>query len=93
MNGKPGSITGYTGDEINTGRYHVQLSGSGQTVAIRAKNIVAPDGTCVRIHGLNKAAQHNGKYGVTAGFDGERYTVKLDEKGNALKLKADNIAF
>ena len=48
----------------------------------------------MRIHGLNKAQEHNGKYGLIASFDGERYMVKLDEQGSKqLKLKPDNIAF
>jgi hypothetical protein len=51
-----------------------------------------PSGTQVTVRGLEKAAHHNGKCGVVAGFDElkMRYTVSLDE-GSSLSLRPQNL--
>ena len=74
-------------------RYHVQLP-NGRVVAVRPRNIVAPNKTVVGVQGLRSAAHHNGKSGVIRGFDGERYTVDLDRAGSQqLRLKPGNVVF
>ena len=51
-----------------------------------------PAGTAVSVHGLQGAAQHNGKGARVESYDAAagRYTVTLDD-GDALKIKFDNL--
>ena len=112
MNGQRGRIINVTrggfkrgggGSNMDTGpetghqedRYHVQLE-SGRTIAVCAKNIVAPTTTAVQVQGLRsaQAARHNGKHGVIRNWDGDRYTVDLDAHGKQqLRLRPANVVF
>mmetsp|Transcript_6967 Transcript_6967/g.25656 ORF Transcript_6967/g.25656 Transcript_6967/m.25656 type:complete len:347 (-) Transcript_6967:2130-3170(-) len=51
-----------------------------------------PNGSTVKIHGLQSAAQNNGRSGKVIGFDGakERYLVEV-ESGETLALRGSNI--
>lgn len=48
-------------------------------------------GDRVKIKGLTKAAQHNGKFGSVVGMQGERYKVKFDDEETTLALKEANL--
>ena len=52
-----------------------------------------PGGTRVVVHGLNNAAQHNGKAAQVEDYDASsgRYTVSLEGEGDALRIKFDNL--
>ena len=56
------------------------------------KNGLLRAGTIVTITGLKSAAQHNGKRGVVRSFaeDKGRYVVRLEESGEAIRVKPDN---
>ena len=70
-NGKVGTITAYS-RPIN--RYVIKietfslLSTSSREVSVQLCNIRIPNGTLVRLEGLEHAAQWNGKYGTVARF-------------------------
>ena len=52
---------------------------------------VMPPATEVRVRGLVNASQHNGAEGTIAGFDGDRYTVRLTDDTAALRVKPENV--
>ena len=52
---------------------------------------VMPPATEVRVRGLVNASQHNGAEGTIAGFDGDRYTVRLADDAAALRVKPENV--
>jgi hypothetical protein len=90
LNGREGIVNGFGADD----RLYVSLGGhGGETVALKPANVILPAGTCIKIVGLEKAAQHNGKHGVIEAFDeaAGRYLLRLP--GNQqIKVKTSNVA-
>lgn len=90
LNGREGIVNGFGADD----RLYVSLGGhGGETVALKPANVILPAGTCIKIVGLEKAAQHNGKHGVIEAFDeaASRYLLRLP--GNQqIKVKTSNVA-
>jgi hypothetical protein len=77
LNGKKGTLFDYDGARH---RGHVRL-GHGQNASFQMGSIILPPGTVVRIVGLEKSPQHNGKWATireVSKADG-RYTVSLSE--------------
>jgi len=60
--------------------------------AIKPENILLPAETVVRIKGLSKAPQMNGKYARIVKYDpeSERYVVQVAPQKN-VKLKLENV--
>jgi len=48
-------------------------------------------GDVVEVHSLLKAANLNGKHGVTTGLDGERWVVCLESEDREVKVKEQNL--
>lgn len=99
LNGKTGQIVGF---DAQKGRYSVLVQGghglgsaptSALEVSLQGRNCILKTGTCVRLHGLNKA-ELNGcraevmEVDVPAG----RYLVHL-QNGKQIKVKFENVLF
>merc|ERR1712110_1292926 len=63
-----------------SGRYYVQTQ-NGRTVALNLDKLALEPDTLVRLHGLQRGAEHNGRWGRIQSFDAEagRYAVQLDD--------------
>jgi thiol-disulfide isomerase/thioredoxin len=95
-NGKTGPLLGF---DAAKGRFTVALGG-GTQVAVKPANVVLAAlgaGAAVVVHGLQGAAQHNGKRGVVVGGpdpQSGRYAVQLQGTGaddSALGVKIANL--
>lgn len=86
-NGKTGTIIMFNPEND---RYQVKL-GSDGVAALKPANVILPNGTRVKVSGLNSAAQYNGRWGQVESFDSSsgRYNVKM-AGDKVLALKSDN---
>jgi len=84
-NGKTGTIIMFNPEND---RYQVKLSDG--VAALKPSNVVLPNGTRVKISGLNSQPQYNGKWGQIESFDSDsgRYNVKTAGE-KILALKSD----
>ncbi|KAL3822482.1 hypothetical protein ACHAXA_002500 [Cyclostephanos tholiformis] len=99
LNGKEATICSYS---RVTNRYVVKVNHflSTREISIQASNIRVPNGTLVRLEGLQQASQWNGKYGTVTNFvedtnDSEgsgRYEVRLSRQ-YGVRVKIDNVRF
>jgi hypothetical protein len=99
LNGKEGIICSYS---IATNRYVVKVSNllSTRDISLQPANIRVPNGTLVRLEGLQQASQWNGKYGTVTSFvedgngaaDSGRYEVRLSRQ-YGVRVKMDNVRF
>jgi len=89
LNGKSGFIVNQ--DNTRDGRYYVRI-GSDHKSLSRA-NVVLPTDTRVRICGLVRASEHNGKWGKILLYDADKgkYVVQIDAAGKQLGLKRENV--
>mmetsp|Transcript_14497 Transcript_14497/g.27373 ORF Transcript_14497/g.27373 Transcript_14497/m.27373 type:complete len:201 (-) Transcript_14497:185-787(-) len=91
FNGTKGTIIGYTGSE---GRYWFRLPRhvKKKPAAVRPANVILPANTVVRIIGLTKAPQLNGKWARIKEFEQStgRYIVQISPQKSA-KLKLGNV--
>lgn len=99
LNGKEGTVAGYSRQR---NRYVVRVESSlfsaspARELSIRASNIRMPNGACVRLEGLQRTPQWNGKYGTIVGFvegnEGSpgRYEVCLSRQ-YAVRVKMENV--
>lgn len=106
LNGKQGVVTAYHRER---NRYAIEVrngvgnplfgsTGNGREVSLQPVNIRFRNGTCVRLEGLQRAPQWNGKYGHIVGWveddSGEsgsgRYEVRLSRQ-YAVRVKMDNV--
>ena len=98
LNGKEGTIIGYSRQRD---RYVVEvdyLLSPSREISIKPTNIRIPSGTCVRLEGLQRTPQWNGKYGTIVGWveDGSgtsgsgRYEVCLSRQ-YAVRVRMENV--
>jgi len=99
LNGKEGTVSAYSHER---NRYVVEvgasLFSSPREISIKPINIRIPNGMCVRLEGLQRTPQWNGKYGTIAGWvedeSGEsgsaRYEVRLSRQ-YAVRVKMENV--
>ena len=92
LNGKEGEVIGYSSAR---NRYIVQVSSffsAQRNLSVKPDNIRIPNGTCVRLQGLSRAVQWNGKYGRLTRWDSSvgRYDVKLSRQ-YSVRVKPENV--
>mmetsp|Transcript_28936 Transcript_28936/g.50896 ORF Transcript_28936/g.50896 Transcript_28936/m.50896 type:complete len:202 (+) Transcript_28936:3-608(+) len=91
FNGEKGTIIGYIPSK---GRYWFRFPRHINTkpAAVRPVNVILPPNTVVRITGLSKAPEMNGKYAKIVQFDqaSGRYVVQIAPTKN-VKLKLENV--
>lgn len=103
LNGKEGTITAFSQQR---NRYIVKVdspffsSAPAREISIQPANIRIPNGTCVRLEGLQRTPQWNGKYGTIVGWvEGDvssasgtpgRYEVCLSRQ-YAVRVKMENV--
>ena len=89
LNGLTGTIVGWNEERK---RFYVLVKSTGTTMSLKSSNLVWPNSTTVRINGLKKAVNHNGKWGKIENFDGSRYSIRTGALGEqVLLMKPDNI--
>ena len=99
LNGKDATICSYS---RATNRYVVKVYNllSTREISIQPANIRVPNGTLVRLEGLQQASQWNGKYGTVTNFFEDtngtagsgRYEVRLSRQ-YGVRVKMDNVRF
>mmetsp|Transcript_5757 Transcript_5757/g.12568 ORF Transcript_5757/g.12568 Transcript_5757/m.12568 type:complete len:499 (+) Transcript_5757:20-1516(+) len=101
LNGKEGTVSAYSKER---NRYIVQLNPSllsttaPREISIQPINIRIPNGMCVRLEGLQRTPQWNGKYGTIVGWVEDesgmsgsgRYEVRLSRQ-YAVRVKMENV--
>ncbi|KAL7552240.1 hypothetical protein ACHAWF_015463 [Thalassiosira exigua] len=97
LNGKSGTIGAYSRERA---RYVVRveaLLSPSREISLQPTNIRIPNGTCVRLEGLQRTPQWNGKYGTIVGWvEGQdigspgRYEVCLSRQ-YAVRVKMENV--
>lgn len=90
LNGKEGTIFSYSRER---NRYLVQvdyLLSPTREISIQPTNIQIPNGTCVRLEGLERASQWNGRYGTVVGWVNGRYEVCLSRQ-YGVRVKMENV--
>ena len=98
LNGKTGVICAYSKER---NRYVVKvdfLLAPTREVSLQPSNIRIPNGTLVRLEGLQQASQWNGKYGTIARWvesdsgtpGGGRYEIRLSRQ-YGVRVKMDNV--
>ncbi len=91
FNGRRGTIIDHNS---TTGRYWFRFNKNGisRPKAVKPSNVRLPAGTVVRIVGLEKAPQMNGKYGRVVRFveEAKRYVVQIGPL-KQVKLKLENV--
>mmetsp|Transcript_30576 Transcript_30576/g.57904 ORF Transcript_30576/g.57904 Transcript_30576/m.57904 type:complete len:479 (+) Transcript_30576:200-1636(+) len=101
LNGKGGTISAYSKER---NRYIVQINPSllsttaPREISIQPINIRIPNGMCVRLEGLQRTPQWNGKYGTIVGWVEDesgmsgsgRYEVRLSRQ-YAVRVKMENV--
>ena len=97
LNGKTGRVSGF---DASKGRYNVELSETGNTMAIKSVNLLKGaagassfhPGQTVTLAGLSKA-DLNGNTGTVVGFDASkgRFNVTLSDGGTTIAIKPVNL--
>ena len=95
LNGKNGTVCAYSRER---NRYVVRVDSSllsaTREVSIQPTNIRIANGTVVRLEGLQRTPQWNGKYGTVARWVGDqssgRYEVRLSRQ-YAVRVKMENV--
>mmetsp|Transcript_13260 Transcript_13260/g.28654 ORF Transcript_13260/g.28654 Transcript_13260/m.28654 type:complete len:452 (+) Transcript_13260:52-1407(+) len=98
LNGKEGTICAYSKDR---NRYVVQITSllaPIREISIQPTNIRIGNGMCVRLEGLQRTPQWNGKYGTIVGWVEDqsgtsgsgRYEVRLSRQ-YAVRVKMENV--
>ena len=90
LNGARGKVVGYDG---KSGRYHVNVDGEDDLVALKRANVALAVGTAVTVRGLRTAGHLNGQRGTVTAFDrgAGRYTVALAGGAAPVKVRLDNV--
>ena len=102
LNGSTGTICSYSKER---NRYVVKVDfmlAPTREISIQPCNILIPNGTCIRLEGLQQASQWNGKYGTIARWvennessgtttaGGGRYEVRLSRQ-YGVRVKMENV--
>ena len=95
LNGKEGTVIGYSRER---NRYVVKvdyLFSDSREISLKPTNIRIPNGTCVRLEGLEQASQWNMKYGTIIKWVGDsngsqRYEVCLSRQ-YGVRVKLENV--